>query len=125
MNTYPGYSAIPVLKEGVQLLQAVKFPALEGIVLEIAPTTLDDALLLGMAWSTGKRDKTPVSGKGGIKLTDIGVIEAGTGNTGLKVIESDNTGHPTEIKKGILVGAHESHLVLPPQRLFIAVTAAR
>jgi hypothetical protein len=81
----PGHGAVPALKEIIQLFQAVKFPPFEGVILEVATTALDNTLLLGMARSTGERHKTPVFGKGSIKLADIGVIETGTSYSSLRL----------------------------------------
>jgi hypothetical protein len=88
MDAYPGHGAVPALKEAVQFLQAVEPPSFEGIILEVATAALDDTLLLGMAWSARKRNKTPVMGKGSVKLVDVGVIETGPGNTCLEVIQT-------------------------------------
>jgi hypothetical protein len=77
MDAYPGHGAVPALKEGIQFLQAVKFPPFECITLEVAAASLDNALFLGMAWSAGERDEAPVAGKGSVKLADVGVIETG------------------------------------------------
>jgi hypothetical protein len=118
MDTHPGYGAVPVLEEGIQLLQTVKPSAFEGIVLEVVTATLNHTLFLRVTRPAGKRYKAPVLGKSSVQLIDIGVIQTGSHHTGLKVIKSHDTWYSTPIQEGILLSTHEGYLLLSPHRLF-------
>ena len=100
VDAHPGHRSVRVLQEQGQFLQAVKAPALQRIVLEIAATPFRDSLLLGMPGSGWQGYKAPVLGKGGIQLTDVWVIEAGSDYSQFEIIMAQGVaGTPPKSRK--------------------------
>ena len=97
VDRQPGDGAVPALQVGIQLLQAVEPPALEGVVLDVAAAVLGDAVFFRMAGPGRKRDETPVPGKGLVDLGEVRVIEAGPDDGRLQVVVAQDLWHAAEV----------------------------
>src|SRR5207302_1178974 len=119
-----GYGPVPALQELVVLLQALEPAALERVALDVAAAALLDALLLGMGGARGQGHTAPVAGERLVDVVEVGVIEAGAGDTDPGVIEADHLWDPAERLQRVLLNPHEGHLLLAPDALLVAVAAA-
>src|SRR5262245_15775169 len=121
VNAQPRDRAIPVPQERILRVQAVKAPALERVVLDVAATALLLAVFLGRARLRRQGREAPMRREGQVDVVAIGIVKTGADDGRFQIVVPHHTRDATEVTKRAFVEPEERLELLIPDRFLIAV----
>jgi hypothetical protein len=95
--------ALPVLQEGVLLLDGLEAPALQGRGLGVADRVLHRPLAIGVAHPRRVGHHLVVGQRGRIHRVERGLVQVGLEHAFLEVVQHDVAGGAAEVAPGLLV----------------------